>query len=69
MIAEDKKLKIYLTNDRCPEELEALRMGFGGFKESEIPKAVQAFAEVWFECTNQTSTLSFKEIKQTINLM
>ena len=46
--AEKEKIKIYLAKERSGGAFEAVRMGFGGFKEEEINKAVEAFSKVWF---------------------
>jgi GntR family transcriptional regulator / MocR family aminotransferase len=45
-LSESKKIKIYFTKG----DWKAIRMGFGGFKEEEIEKAVIAFSKIWNKC-------------------
>ncbi len=47
--AEDEGIKLYFAKERSGGEFEAIRMGFGGFSEEEIPKAIELFAKVWKE--------------------
>ena len=47
VLAEEARIKIYLAKERSGGEFEAMRMGFGGFSEEELKKAIDAFSEVW----------------------
>ncbi|MFY9075173.1 PLP-dependent aminotransferase family protein [Malaciobacter mytili] len=47
--AIEKNIKIYLYTYK---NTILISMGFGGFKEEEIEKAVIAFSKIWFECIN-----------------
>ena len=48
-LAEQKSIKLYFAKERCGGDFEAIRIGFGGFSESELIVAVAAFATVWKE--------------------
>lgn len=48
-LAQKKKIKLHYTKERTNNDWQALMMGFGGFKEEEIEKAVTAFSKIWFE--------------------
>lgn len=51
-LAQKQKIKIYLAKDSSDKDFEAIRMGFGGFREEEIYDAVNAFSKIWHECIN-----------------
>jgi GntR family transcriptional regulator/MocR family aminotransferase len=46
-LSEQNSIKIYLAKERSGGEFEAIRMGFGGFSEEDLIKAIDAFAFVW----------------------
>ena len=46
-LADEKRIAIYLAQERSGGAFEAVRMGFGGFRLEEIDEAVAAFAECW----------------------
>jgi len=46
-LAIEEKIKIYFASDSSGGDWEAIRMGFGGFMEDEIPEAVEVFAKIW----------------------
>ncbi len=48
--ARKQKMKIYFAKDKSGGEWEAIRMGFGGFEEHEIEKAIEVFSQVWYSC-------------------
>ncbi len=48
-LAIQNKIKLYFASDISNGEWEAIRMGFGGFKEDEIEIAVKAFSEIWHQ--------------------
>lgn len=48
-LAHEKKLKIYFAKRNCGGDWDAIRMGFGGFKEGEIKNAVEAFSKIWHQ--------------------
>lgn len=48
-LAEEASIKLYFAKERSGGDFEAIRMGFGGFSEDEIVKAVDAFVGVWEE--------------------
>jgi len=48
--AKQQKLKIYFAKEKAGGEWQAIRMGFGGFEEDEIEKAIEAFSKVWHQC-------------------
>ena len=49
-VSEENGIAIYLAKERSGGEFEAVRMGFGGFRLSEIEGAVEAFGRVWKAC-------------------
>jgi len=49
-LAKQNKIKLYFAKDTSLSDWEAIRMGFGGFKETEIPKAIESFAKIWNQC-------------------
>ena len=57
--AEDKKIKLYYIHYDSTATIQAICMGFGGFLEEEIPIAVKAFSEVFFN--------AIKDIFKSIN--
>ena len=57
--AEDKKIKLYYIQYDSTATIQAICMGFGGFLEEEIPIAVKAFSEVFFN--------AIKNISKSIN--
>lgn len=48
-LAIKEKIKIYFAKDVSGGEWDAIRMGFGGFKENEIKDAINAFSKIWFQ--------------------
>ena len=46
-LAQKSSIKLYFTKNVSGGEWEAIRVGFGGFKEQELIKAVDAFAKIW----------------------
>jgi len=46
-LAKEAKIKLYFAKERSGGDFEAIRMGFGGFSEDEILKAVEAFSKIW----------------------
>jgi len=49
-LAKRQKLKLYYAKERSGDEWQALMMGFGGLKEEEIEKAINAFSIIWHKC-------------------
>lgn len=47
-LSRKEKIKLYYAKERTGDKWQALMMGFGGFKEEEIEKAIEAFSKVWF---------------------
>jgi GntR family transcriptional regulator/MocR family aminotransferase len=45
--AEKNSIKLYFAKERSGGEFEAIRLGFGGFSEKEIEKAMEAFSKIW----------------------
>jgi len=48
--SKKQKMKIYFAKAKSGGEWEAIRMGFGGFEEKEIEKAIEVFSQVWHSC-------------------
>jgi GntR family transcriptional regulator/MocR family aminotransferase len=48
-LAIKEKIKIYFAKDVSGGDWDAIRMGFGGFKENEIKDAINAFSKIWFQ--------------------
>lgn len=48
-LASEKRIKLYFAKDVSGGDWDAIRMGFGGFDEKEIPKAIELFSIIWFE--------------------
>ncbi len=46
-LCENKNIKVYLTKERAGGDIEAFRMGFGGFEIGEIEPAIREFAKCW----------------------
>lgn len=46
-LAKKERIKIYFAKDVCGGDWDAIRMGFGGFKEDEIEDAVTSFSIIW----------------------
>ena len=49
-LAQKHGIAIYLAKERSGGEFEAVRMGFGGFRLSEIDEAIEIFSQIWKEC-------------------
>jgi GntR family transcriptional regulator/MocR family aminotransferase len=47
-LAIERKIKIYFVKKNCGGDWDAIRMGFGGFKEEEIPNAIELFSTIWY---------------------
>lgn len=47
-LAIKEKIKIYFAKDVSGGDWDAIRMGFGGFRENEIKDAINAFSKIWF---------------------
>ncbi len=47
LVCQKKSIKIYLTKERAGGDIEAFRMGFGGFEIEEISDAIKEFGECW----------------------
>ena len=43
-------MKIYFAKEKSGGEWEAIRMGFGGFEEEGIKKAIEVFSKIWYSC-------------------
>ena len=43
-----EKIKLYFAKDVSGGDWDAIRMGFGGFKQNEIEDAISAFSKIWF---------------------
>lgn len=48
-LAEQNSIKLYFAKEKCGGNFEAIRMGFGGFSEKELIKAIEAFTSIWQE--------------------
>lgn len=48
--AKKQKIKLYFAKEKSGGEWEAIRMGFGGFNEDEIVKAIKVFRMIWDKC-------------------
>jgi len=49
-ITKEKKMKLYFAKDKSGGDWEAIRMGFGGFTEKELPLAMKVFFKIWEQC-------------------
>ncbi len=47
-LAIKEKIKLYFAKDVSGGDWDAIRMGFGGFKQNEIKDAINAFSKIWF---------------------
>lgn len=50
ILAKKQKIKLHFAKHRAGGNYQAFMIGFGGFKDEEIEKAVSAFSKIWFEC-------------------
>ena len=48
ILAEQASIKLYFAKERSGGDFEAIRMGFGGFSEDELFRAMEAFSSVWY---------------------
>lgn len=55
--ANNANIKLYFAKERSGGDFEAIRMGFGGFTLEELPKAINAFAEVWHKVIKEKNTI------------
>ena len=46
-LAMEEKMNIYFASNTSGGDWEAIRLGFGGFKEDEIQGAIKAFSIIW----------------------
>ena len=46
-LAISEKINIYFASNTSGGDWEAIRLGFGGFKEDEIENAIKAFSIIW----------------------
>lgn len=53
-LAIKEKIKIYFAKDVSGGDWDAIRMGFGGFKDNEIKKAVEIFSKIWHQSINES---------------
>ncbi len=49
ILAEQNSIKLYFSKSVSGGSWEALRLGFGGFSEDELPKAVEALGKIWHQ--------------------
>jgi len=49
-LSEKNRIKPYFAKERAEGEWDAIHMGFGGIKESEIEDAIDLFSKVWKQC-------------------
>lgn len=49
-LSEENRIKLYFAKERAVGEWDAIHMGFGGIKESEIEDAINLFSKVWKQC-------------------
>ena len=47
-LAIKEKIKLYFAKDVSGGDWDAIRMGFGGFRQNEIKDAINAFSKIWF---------------------
>lgn len=52
-LAIEQRIKIYFAKDVSGGTWDAIRMGFGGFEENEIEKAVELFSKIWYQSINK----------------
>ena len=48
-LAIEERIKIHFTKRICGGDWDAIRMGFGGFKEDEIEGAIKIFSKIWYQ--------------------
>ncbi|NQY92918.1 MAG: PLP-dependent aminotransferase family protein [Campylobacteraceae bacterium] len=48
--AKKQNMKNYFAKAKSGGEWEAIRMGFGGFEEDKIEKAIEVFSKIWHNC-------------------
>ncbi len=48
--AKKERMKLYFSKDKAGGDWQAIRMGFGGFSEEELGKAIEVFGIVWNKC-------------------
>jgi GntR family transcriptional regulator/MocR family aminotransferase len=46
-LAEKNSIKLYFTKERSGTEFEALRLGFGGFSNSQLKEAIEQLSHIW----------------------
>lgn len=46
-LAEENSIKLHFAKELSGDKWEAIQMGFGGLKESEIEKAMDIFSKIW----------------------
>lgn len=49
-LAIQNKIKLHFAKDKVGGDWDAIMMGFGGLKEEEIEKAINAFSIIWHKC-------------------
>lgn len=49
-LAQENSIKLYFATQRSGGDWEAIQMGFGGIKESELENAIEAFSIIWKKC-------------------
>jgi len=49
-LSKKEALMLYFAKTRSGDNWQAIMMGFGGLKEDEIEKAINAFSKIWYEC-------------------
>ncbi len=49
-LSEKNRVKLYFAKERALGEWDAIHMGFGGIKESEMESAIELFSKIWKEC-------------------
>jgi GntR family transcriptional regulator/MocR family aminotransferase len=49
-LAESSKIKIYFAKENVGGKWDAIRMGFGGLTFEEIPKSLDIFSDIWYQC-------------------
>lgn len=47
-LAKEKRIKIYFAKNVSGGDWDAIRMGFGGFKEEEMKEAIEIFSLIWY---------------------
>jgi len=49
ILAKESNIKLYFAKERSGGDFEAIRMGFGGFSDENIVKAIDAFSDIWHQ--------------------